>query len=72
MSTRSVIVTGMCLVSLILMFGGIWSGAYPTAQAGVGIQAPEITSEVWLNSQPLKLSDLRGKVVMVEIGRAHV
>lgn len=28
--------------------------------------APELANEVWLNSEPLSLADLRGKVVMVE------
>ncbi|MCX6047461.1 MAG: redoxin domain-containing protein [Chloroflexi bacterium] len=28
--------------------------------------APELNNKVWLNSAPLKLADLRGKVVMVE------
>ena len=28
--------------------------------------APEIENEIWLNSEPLRLGDLRGKVVMVE------
>jgi len=28
--------------------------------------APELNNEVWYNSDPLKLADLRGKVVMVE------
>ena len=28
--------------------------------------APEITSPTWINSQPLKMEELRGKVVMVE------
>lgn len=28
--------------------------------------APELENEVWLNSAPLKLEDLRGKVVIVE------
>ena len=28
--------------------------------------APELTNEVWFNSVPLKLADLRGKVVMIE------
>jgi hypothetical protein len=27
---------------------------------------PELLNEVWLNSEPLKLADLRGKVVIVE------
>jgi hypothetical protein len=28
--------------------------------------APELQNEVWLNSEPLRLADLRGKVVMVD------
>jgi len=32
----------------------------------VGVAAPEIVSPVWLNSPPLRLADLKGKVVMVE------
>jgi hypothetical protein len=28
--------------------------------------APELHNEAWLNSEPLKLADLRGKVVLVE------
>lgn len=30
------------------------------------VQAPEILSSTWINSEPLKMEDLRGKVVMVE------
>lgn len=31
-------------------------------------QAPELTNEVWLNTdQPLRLSDLRGQVVLLEM-----
>lgn len=40
----------------------IWA----VANAGVGVKAPDITNETWLNSTPLRLSDLKGKVVMVE------
>jgi hypothetical protein len=29
-------------------------------------KAPELLNEVWLNSEPLKLADLRGQVVLVE------
>ena len=36
------------------------------ANAGVGMKAPEISNETWLNSAPLHVSDLKGKVVMVE------
>ena len=29
-------------------------------------EAPELLNEIWLNSEPLKLADLRGQVVLVE------
>jgi hypothetical protein len=29
-------------------------------------EAPELFNEVWLNSEPMKLVDLRGKVVLIE------
>ena len=40
----------------------IWA----VVNAGVGTKAPEIASQTWLNSDPIHLSDLKGKVVMVE------
>lgn len=36
------------------------------AANSIGKPAPEIASETWLNSEPLSLADLKGKVVMVE------
>jgi peroxiredoxin len=36
------------------------------ASVGVGAVAPEVTGETWLNSPPLRLADLSGKVVLVE------
>ena len=36
------------------------------AALAVGILAPEIRSDVWLNSKPLTGEDLKGKVVLVE------
>jgi thiol-disulfide isomerase/thioredoxin len=36
------------------------------ANAGVGMKAPDIMNQTWLNSAPLHLSDLKGKVVMGE------
>jgi len=36
------------------------------ADAMIGKPAPEITNPTWLNSTPLRMADLRGKVVMVE------
>ncbi|MBA2486443.1 MAG: redoxin domain-containing protein [Nitrospira sp.] len=37
-----------------------------SANAGLGMQAPDITNQTWLNSERLHLADLRGKVVLVE------
>jgi thiol-disulfide isomerase/thioredoxin len=36
------------------------------ARAEIGKPAPEISGQSWLNSQPLKLAELRGKVVLLE------
>ena len=36
------------------------------ASAEIGMPAPEITSPVWLNSEPKRMADLREKVVLVE------
>jgi len=36
------------------------------AQPRVGMQAPAITARTWLNSQPLTMDGLRGRVVLVE------
>ena len=37
-----------------------------SADAMVGKQAPDIVNEVWLNSAPLRMAELKGKVVMIE------
>lgn len=37
------------------------------ARAGlIGKPAPEIRNQVWINSQPLRLANLRGKVILLE------
>ena len=46
-----------------LAFVPAWPGA---AQPRAGAPAPEITGGVWINSEPLTLGGLRGKVVAVE------
>ena len=35
-------------------------------EAGVGMPAPEISAQSWLNSEPLRIAELKGKVVLVE------
>lgn len=49
---------GTILIVLLL----VWA----VVNAGVGMKAPDIISQTWLNSAPLHLKDLKGKVVMVE------
>ncbi|MGB7950695.1 MAG: redoxin domain-containing protein [Candidatus Binatia bacterium] len=39
---------------------------FSKAYAGVGMPAPEITGQNWLNSAPLGLAELKGKVVLLE------
>ncbi len=41
--------------------------ASPVVEARlIGRQAPEISNEVWINSPPLRMADLRGRVVLME------
>ena len=38
----------------------------PVVHAFIGMKAPEVANQVWLNSEPRSMQDLSGKVVMVE------
>jgi thiol-disulfide isomerase/thioredoxin len=38
----------------------------PPALRAAGPPAPDITAQAWLNSEPLSMADLRGRVVLVE------
>jgi thiol-disulfide isomerase/thioredoxin len=49
---------GMALVFL--------AGLPPEAHAAIGMPAPEITNDTWLNGSPVRMAELKGKVVMVE------
>jgi len=51
------IVIGVVLAALVSL---------ESANAIVGKPAPDIVNEVWLNSAPLRMAELKGKVVMVE------
>lgn len=44
----------------------LWLGIPCSAQAFIGMKAPDVGSQVWLNGEPRSMLDLRGKVVMVE------
>ena len=52
----------MALIGVLCVCFAEWT----LAHAGVGMPAPEINNETWLNSERLHLADLKGKVVMVE------
>ena len=59
-------VVGLAMLAAV---GGVLGLSGPTeGQRGarVGQAAPEITGGPWLNSEPLSLAGLRGRVVFVE------
>ena len=56
-------------LGMILMLAAALAGGWDAAAAAglrVGQPAPEITGERWINSEPLSLASLRGRVVVVE------
>lgn len=55
----------------IVVLAGFLGFSGFTAPGGAGARligkpAPEISNNTWLHSQPLRLKDLRGKVVLLE------
>lgn len=52
------------VVGLFLAAAGSVDAAGP--MVAVGQTAPEITGGPWINSEPLSLAGLRGRVVLVE------
>jgi len=52
-------------VAAVLALGAARACAAQAAPA-VGTQAPEISAQYWINSPPLSLAGLRGKIVVVE------
>ncbi len=55
-------IAALCALLLALSYAS-WAGAQITEEH---IQAPEISAAVWINSPPLTLSQLRGKVVLID------
>ncbi len=54
-------------LALAVLVGLAVLWAFGNAPASlVGKQAPEWTNDTWINSEPLRLKDLRGKVVLIE------
>jgi hypothetical protein len=57
---------GLVLATAIAV-GALWpAGAQGQRRARVGQPAPEITGVSWINSEPLSVAGLRGRVVFVE------
>lgn len=54
------------ICTVFLTFFMIFAAAVSSAAGCRGKPAPDISGETWLNSPPLTLSELRGKVVLVE------
>lgn len=50
----------LTLVGIVIV-GVAWTRA-----SMIGQRAPELTNEVWINSAPLRLADLRGRVILLE------
>jgi thiol-disulfide isomerase/thioredoxin len=55
--------TALLWMVVVFAFAGI---VFSAAYAGVGMPAPEISGQSWLNSEPLRLAELKGKVVLLE------
>ena len=57
-------------IACVAMAVAVWTAWAPVTEAQrgarVGQPAPEITGSPWLNSEPLSLAGLRGRVVFVE------
>ncbi|MGE0644058.1 MAG: redoxin domain-containing protein [Nitrospira sp.] len=64
MSLRAGGVFRVLVIASIVMLAGWWS--LRPADAMIGKRAPDIASATWLNSVPLQMADLRGKVLLVE------
>jgi hypothetical protein len=57
----------LALATAVLAIAGAAGRAEPAGRlVGVGQPAPEITGGPWINSAPLSLASLRGRVVLVE------
>jgi len=56
-------------LGIMLVTGAVLVGRSETDGAGalrIGDPAPDITGDRWINSEPLSLETLRGRVVVVE------
>ncbi len=59
------VMAAMLLGTLSVLIS-LWAYFSAEALARVGMPAPDITSQTWLNSEPKRMAELKGKVVLVE------
>jgi hypothetical protein len=52
--------------ALVLVFAAVWLFASSASAIILGRRAPEIAGEHWINSKPLTIDGLKGRVVLVE------
>ena len=60
---------GMRWLGAVLVVAVVWLGGGEESAAvslKIGQPAPEITGDRWINSEPLSLAKLRGRVVFLE------
>jgi len=53
-------------LTVAVLLGGPGAGEAAGILVKVGQTAPEVTGGPWINSEPLSLAGLRGRVVLVE------
>lgn len=57
---------GRFLFCIAVVLGVLVLGPRVAGASLRGQSAPELTNEVWINSEPLRLADLRGRVILLE------
>lgn len=51
---------------IVTTLGIVWLSLAWVEASLIGQRAPELINQVWINSAPLRLADLRGKVILLE------
>jgi hypothetical protein len=57
---------GRALVLAALLAAGLADGPAAAQALRIGAPAPEVAGDRWINSAPLTMQGLRGRVVLVE------
>lgn len=60
-----VVVSGLRVISLLAGFA-VLVAPHALALVGDGDHAPEIVGQAWVNSDPLSMQALRGRVVLID------